>query len=332
MISSNAEISVNGETLKVPSTSINGRMVVVTGKNIRVAGVKDEEFFEGEAVDNADVFVEKLRGGELKVDIFNYSRKFPDAKPNYAHLMEWDNSAVIPIKSYADWWEKLPQESRRNVRKAAKVGVAVRQAEFNDEFVRGISSIYNETPVRQGRPFWHYGKDFETVKKENATYLERSELIGAYLNGELIGFLKMVYVERTANIMQILTKNQHYDKRPANALIAKAVEICEKKGMSSLVYCKYIYGKNDQNPLTEFKRRNGFEQVLYPRYFVPLTMKGRLVLSLRLHHGLSGVIPKRLWLFLVGLRARFFELVRRRKDPPAVGCALPENCKEQSSL
>ena len=96
------------------------------------------------------------------------------------------------------WWEKLPQEARKNTRRAAKRGVEVKVVPFDDELARGIHKICNETPVRQGRPFWHYGKDFETVKREHATYLERSEFIGAYFENELIGFIKMVYVDRLA--------------------------------------------------------------------------------------------------------------------------------------
>ena len=50
------------------------------------------------------------------------------------------------------------------MRRAAKRGVIVRVAPFDDEFARGIHKICNEAPGRQGRRFWHYGKDFETVK------------------------------------------------------------------------------------------------------------------------------------------------------------------------
>ncbi|HKQ39586.1 MAG TPA: hypothetical protein VJ063_16030 [Verrucomicrobiae bacterium] len=312
-MSATVAISVDGEMLTVPSLTIDGKTVVVTGGRLKIASVADEEFIEGEAVEQPDAFVEHLRQQRITADIFTFARKQGTATLRVSHFMEWDNAAVISIKSYAEWLEKLSQDTRRNVRKAAKAGVVLKQMEFSDELVRGISDIYNETPVRQGRPFWHYGKDLETVKRENGTFLNRSVFIGAFLKDELIGFLKMVYVERTASIMQILTKNQHYDKRPANALIAKAVEICGAAGMTALVYCKYIYGKNDESPLTEFKRRSGFEQVLYARYYVPLTLKGRVALTLRLHHGISGIVPKRLWLLLLGVRARFYESRKQRK-------------------
>ena len=72
---------------------------------------------------------------------------------------------------------------------------------------------------------------------------------------------------------------KHFDKRPTNALIAKAVEICEQRGFAYLTYCNYVYNDPDSS-LTEFKRRNGFEQVLVPRYYIPLTLQGRIALKL----------------------------------------------------
>ena len=61
------------------------------------------------------------------------------------------------------------------------------------------------------------------------------------------------------------------DKRPANALIAKMVEVCEAKGISHLIYGLYNYGNKRNSSLLEFKIRNGFEEFLVPRYYIPLT-------------------------------------------------------------
>ena len=60
-----------------------------------------------------------------------------------------------------------------------------------------------------------------TIRADTATYLERSEFLGAYYNGELIGFLKIVYVDQLGCLMQIMSKIGHQDKRPTNALIVK---------------------------------------------------------------------------------------------------------------
>src|SRR5262249_4968197 len=166
-------------------------------------------------------------------------QKPPAVTPRFNHPFELDNMAAIRVSPFQNWWENLPQESRKNVRRAAKRGVIVRVAPFDDEFARGIHKICNEAPVRQGRRFWHYGKDFETVRREHATYLERSEFIGAYWKDELIGFIKMVYVDNNATLFHILAMNKHYDKRPMNALVAKAVEVCDQKKLCYLIYGQF---------------------------------------------------------------------------------------------
>lgn len=232
-----AEIRIAGKTLYVPSAEICGRTVVVTGSWLRRAAIKDEELVEGEIINVPEAFIKELKKSRLRSDILTFAQKLPETQPKYDYTFQWDNWAVVPITSFEDWWEKrLPQESRKNVRRAAKRGVTVKVAQFDDEFVKGIQGIYNETPVRQGKRFWHFGKEFDTVRRENATYLDRSEFLGAYLNEELIGFIKIVYVDRVATLIQILAKNAHQDKKPMNALLAKAVEVCESKHISYLTY------------------------------------------------------------------------------------------------
>jgi hypothetical protein len=127
---------------------------------------------------------------------------------------------------------------------------------FTDDFVRAIMDIYDETPVRQGRLFWHYHKNFDEAKRANATYLERSEFVGAYLGDELVGFLKIVYVDRIARLMQIIAKDANRGQRPTNALIAKAVELAAARGCSLLTFGKYRYSQGADG-VTAFKSRNG---------------------------------------------------------------------------
>ncbi len=305
MKSEQTEIRIRGKTIKTVSAEVEGRTVIVKGRWLKLAVIKDDELVEGEPVRDPKAFVQGVRGGSLGADLLSFAQKVPHTKPRHDLYFEWDNAAVVSTVDYTDWWEKkLPQESRKNARRASKRGVVLEVAEFNTAFVEGIKSIYDETPVRQGRKFWHYGKDLETVRMENATYLERSDFIGAFFEGKLIGFIKLIYVDKVAEIVQILSMNCHQDKRPMNALLAKAVEVCSQKGITHLVYGKYSYGSNPNTPLAEFKRRNGFEQMNFPRYFVPLTVKGRLALTLKLHRSLTQLLPPGLAAFLVKIRAK----------------------------
>ena len=310
-----AEVSIEGIIRKLPCGMIDGRAVIVTGKYLKVAAIRDEEWLEGDILPASEHFIADLRRQKaLGADLFTFSQKLTDPTPHFPFYYEWDSVAAIPIVSYSDWWNRrVSRILRQDVKKAAKLGVVVRPFSFTDEHVKAIASIYDETPIRQGRPFWHYGKGFEAVKSDNATYLDRSEFLGAFLGDEMIGFLKIVYVDRTARLMQILAKDAHRDKRPMNALIAKAVELCETSGCSHLIYGKYRYSRGPDSSLTQFKHRNGFEEILVPKYYIPLTSKGRFALPLHLHHGAKALIPPALRRLLKNIR----EFIYRHK--PLVG-------------
>jgi hypothetical protein len=63
----------------------------------------------------------------------------------------------------------------------------------------------------------------------------------------------------------------------------------------------------DDSSLTEFKRRCGFEMIRVPRFYVPLTLKGRLAIKCGAHRGWTGLIPKRIQTQLKRLRTRWYE-------------------------
>lgn len=305
------EVRVKGKTLYVPSVQVQGRTVITTGKWVHIAAIHDEELVEGEPVADPETFICELRRTKLKSDIFTFAQRLPHTVPAFKYQMEWDNFAVIPITTFSDWEKRVAPDVRKAVRRAKRLGVAVKLVKLDDAFVAGICDIYNESPVRQGKPFWHYHKDFEAVKRENSTYPDRSAVLGAFYNNELIGFIKMVFVGSEARTFQVIGKKKHFDKKPVNALIAKAVEICELTGMSYLVYGNFIHNQTE-NSLTQFKRRNGFEQVLLPRYYLPLTLKGKIALKLGLHHGMTALIPKPALRLLLQLRSAWYS--RRLKD------------------
>ena len=285
------EIRVKGKTVFLPSVQIDGRTVIASGKWIRIAAVFDEELIEGNTVADPESFVCDLKKSGLKADLFTFAQRLPEKTPRYGYHREYDNAAAIPITTFAHWWKESTEYSiRKGVNRAKKLGVVTRVAEFTDEFVEATCPIYNEIPVRQGKAFWHYGKDFHAIKRELGTYLERSTYIGAYHLDELIGFMKIVWVGTTGTIMQILSAKKHFDKRPNNSLIAKAIEICESKGKSHFIYGSFVY-YDPNSSLTEFKRRNGFEAVPLPRYYIPLTIKGKLALKLGLHRGIAANTP-----------------------------------------
>src|SRR5947208_13950289 len=148
----------------------------------------EDDWYE-DVTDPASV-IAALNNSDNRADIFTFWQRLPDTEPLYPYQMELDSIAALPIKSYSFWWEKqIERKARNKVRKAQKNGVIVKPATFDDRFVQGITSIFNETPIRQGRHYFHYGKDFETVKREFGRFLFGEELFGAYLGNELLGFI-----------------------------------------------------------------------------------------------------------------------------------------------
>jgi hypothetical protein len=275
-----------GGTIRVDSLEM-----VVTGRWLRTAAVHDENWHEGLVIDNPERFIIKLKESKLKADIFTFAQKIPDCKPRYNYKIEWDDMAAIPITTYQDWWESLASDRRKDIKRAEKQGILVKTVEFNDELVKGIVEINNDIPLRQGKRFKHYGKDFDTVKREYATFPDRSEFIAAYFNDELAAILKIVYVGELACFLEILSKTKYNDKRPVNALISKAVEVAVENKKSYLTYGRFYYGNKKQSLFTDFKHRNGFERIIFPRYYVPLTAKGRVAIQFKLQLGLLGILP-----------------------------------------
>jgi hypothetical protein len=311
MMTPRQEISVRGRNVRVPMVQVDDRTVIVTGRFLHVASIHDSTFLEGTVLPDPAAFVRKLTASGVRADLFTFSQKIDEHEPQYSYAFDWDNVAVAPTADFNTWWEGLPQVSRKNVRRAGKRGVTVEVAAFDDTLVRGIKAIYDETPIRQGRRFWHFGKDIEAVRSANQSYHDRCDFIAAYYNAELIGFMKLVYVDKAAIVMQILAKEAHYDKRPMNALISKAVEVCHQKGMAHLVYSKFTYGKKTDSDIAEFKRRNGFVQMDFPKYFVPLTTKGRVALALSLHRSALERLPSGMIHVLLSIRSRVLALMQR---------------------
>lgn len=275
----------------------------IAGHFIKIASLPDEFDF---SISDPVAFIDRLKSQKTeRIDIFTFTRSVYDKLPLFDYDAEWFNLAVLEYKDYQYWFEHILDDKTRNmVRKAGKKGVEIRVTEFNDEFVRGIVEIYNETPVRQGRPFKHYGKTFEQTRDANATHLERSEFLGAYSGSELIGFIKLTFGDRTARAEQIISKIAHRDKAPTNALLAEAVRCCEKRGLPYLIYGSWPA----QESFAQFKKNNGFTKVRLPRYYVALTAKGQLAIKLGWHRGLKDRIPESVRDKLVMLRERWYDL------------------------
>ena len=280
--------------------------VNIQGRLLRIARPELDKY---EAIQDPKAVLRHLRESDRRIDIFSFMQIMPWTAPQYSYPMEWDNLAVLPVSTFDHWWNhQILSYPRNRARQAEKRGVVIREATFDDVLVKGIWEVYNESPVRQGKPNAHYGKDLQTVRRLQGTYLDHSIFIGAFLEEQLIGFAQLVFDEsRTqANLMNIVSMVKHRDKAPTNALIAQSVRSCAERGIRNLVYQNFAYGKKAPDSLAKFKEVNGFKRVDLPRYYVPMTPLGKLALRLRLHHKMVDHLPESVSLKLRELRSAWY--------------------------
>src|SRR2546425_2077595 len=254
------ETLIDGKPARIECLEIEGQTYSLSHGLATVVQLEDDWYDD---VNDPEFVIKALRQSSVRADIFTFWQRLPQTERRFDFYTEWESIAALPVTSFDHWWNKQIKPTARNkIRKARKSGVEVREARFDDNFVRGIPEIFNESPVRQGRRFWHYGKDFETVKRQFSRCLFREDLLGAYYRDELIGFVMLGNAGRYGVVGQIVSKIQHRDKGPNNALIAKAVELCERKPLPHLAYAYWGDGS-----LMAFKRSNGFEESSLPRYY-----------------------------------------------------------------
>jgi hypothetical protein len=283
-----------------------GRDIRLDGRLVRLASLDGEKYT---FPDEPDAMLDGLRKCGKRVDLFTFLQKLPETSPKYPYHAESDNLAVLPISTFDHWWTKqIDVKTRNMVRKAEKKGVTIREVSFGETLINGIVRIYNETPIRQGKRFPHYGMSVKQAGEYAGTFLNRSIFAGAFLDEAMIGFIKFVTDEsRTqACILHILSMVQHRDKAATNALIAQAVRSCSERGISFLVYENFSYGKKQQDSLSDFKHNNGFQRIDLPRYYIPLTRIGSVGLRLGLHRSLLDRIPEPLLARLRSLRNAWY--------------------------
>ena len=228
---------------------------------------------------------EVLRSLSIKgVDLFTFiQRNFlnPATKKKYKLLSCSESIGLLHIKSYDDWFKSLGSRGRF-VRQSERNGLKTEIVNIDKNFIKSALAIYNETPVRQGRKYSGYGLTLYEVEKKFSR-MNASEVLGAYLYNELIGLILVEYGDRVASLKSFLSLIGHRDKNPNSALMAATVKRCYEKGYTFLTY-----GNMGYNPgLDYFKHSNGFRIFFVPRYYLPLSTKGKLAIRLGVHRPLE---------------------------------------------
>ncbi len=255
-------------------------------KSLSVKIARDfREYYK--TINPTKTFLTKLQTRDA--DIFTFIERTwcnPNLEPSPEWIKTQDNIALLEIKDYQTWWNSIGKKTRNMVRKAEKDNIQVAVVPQSDKLAEGIWKIYNETPIRQGRAFPHYGETRETIAanmygEKNSTY------IAAYIGEEMAGFIQILHGENIAILSNILALQKHWDKSVNNALMAKAIEVCSEKNEQWL-----MYGRMGNHPsLDRFKENNGFTKLPITRYYIPLTSKGKWAIKLGLHQELKDALP-----------------------------------------
>ena len=287
--------------------------LTATGRALKIVRLRHEWF---EYLSDPAAFLAEAKKARVG-DLLNFLQEAHVERPGLPYLHEPAHASVLTFQSYDDWWKKLDFKARNKARKAAKCGVELRVTPADDAFVRGVEVIYNECPVRQGRKFSHYGKDFATIKNDLASFPECTFYVGAYHEGRLIGFMKLFQGERILRTVHILATIADRDKCVMDALIARAVQEADQRGIKHLHYGDWAF-----RGLGAFRQKFGFERHDCPRYLVPLSAKGALALKLGLHRPWKERLPQPVKDRLIQARNRWNAW--RHGDKPVVAAAPAE--------
>jgi hypothetical protein len=288
-----------GKPILFDSVKIEDKIFLIKGKIFKIASLKQEWF---EDINQPEVIIERLKKSEKCPDILTFIQRLPETNPKFPYFFISEKITALMITDYKTWFEKqIAKDTRKKTKRAEKRGVEIRIEKFSDELIMGIMSVFNESPIRQGKPFWHYGKDFITIKKELSLDLDKSIFIAAYYEGLMIGVVKIIFAGKIATPGIIVTKVSHKDKYVANALMAKIVELCTMKNIHCITYGPWWRGS-----MAEYLRRNGFERITVPRYLIPLTKKGQFYLAIKFYLTLKDILPEKLIYFLIAVRTRWY--------------------------
>ena len=266
----------------------------------RTASLREEV---GDKIRDPTIFVSAAKRSRVPADLLTFTEHVSDATPRFDYHMEWDNLAVLRVRTYEYWIEQQVRRSvPRTVRKAQNAGIDVSVRPYSRDVARKLLEIFNETPVRRGRRYPYFGMGIEEIEAGWSPDAEQSVFLIAECDGEAVGFIKLLLTGTVASISGSVTKLAFRQSAPMNALIAKSVEVSAERSIQYLVYGRFEYAGQSDSGLTEFKEHNGFERVDIPRYYVPLSLRGRIILSMGLHHSLSTYLPRALALQLKRLR------------------------------
>src|SRR5215468_7640598 len=133
----------------------------VSGRVLKIARLRHEWF---EYLEDPSGTVDALFQTAPVADVVTFLQEAHYTRPSLSYYKEAATASVLKFTSYKNWWTDLHFKVRNKVRKVQKTGVELRSAELDDALSRGVKDIYDESPIRQGRRFPHYGKPLDVIR------------------------------------------------------------------------------------------------------------------------------------------------------------------------
>ena len=115
--------SIQVQTNQWPSSTtgleVGDKLLTIKGSVVKTATVHDEWWLETELNDPEACInllkTSKVRGS--RADVFTFRNKIPGSAPRFPYQVEMESVAAAECSDYKAWWESLPQECRKNVRR-----------------------------------------------------------------------------------------------------------------------------------------------------------------------------------------------------------------------
>src|SRR5262249_19757446 len=149
---------------------IADKEITVVGKFFRTARLRHEWC---DFLDDVAASIQQMQGSPQIADLFTFAQDICESPARYPFYKESASLAVLRTTTYQQWWDDMGFKARNKVRKGQKSGVQLRVVQLDDDFAKGVEGIYNETAVKQGRRFYHYGKRAPEIKEELSSFLDR---------------------------------------------------------------------------------------------------------------------------------------------------------------
>ncbi len=119
----------------MPSMNVCSREIQVQGRLCRIAQLDGDSY---KFLDDPEPLLAELHKSKVRVDVFTFMQKLPEAFPKYPYPMEWDNMAVLPVSTFDHWWtQQIGFKARNKAKQAEKKGIVLREVPFDAVLVRG---------------------------------------------------------------------------------------------------------------------------------------------------------------------------------------------------